>query len=59
MTFPFNVPENAFAAAALAQLEALLVSLGQPALAAKVGVYPIVTLKYSSTTLYQVSYHIQ
>jgi hypothetical protein len=25
----------------------------------RVGLYPIVTLQYSSTTLYQVSYHIQ
>ena len=35
VTFPFNIPENAFAASALKQLEALLVSIGQPALAAK------------------------
>ena len=26
---------------------------------ASIGIYPIVTLRYSSTTLYQVSYHIQ
>jgi hypothetical protein len=26
---------------------------------AAVGLYPIVTLQYSSTTLYQVSYHVQ
>jgi hypothetical protein len=26
---------------------------------ARVGLYPIATLQYSSTTLYQVSYHIQ
>jgi hypothetical protein len=26
---------------------------------ARVGLYPIVTLQYSSTTLYQVSYHIR
>jgi hypothetical protein len=26
---------------------------------ARIGLYPIVTLQYSSTTLYQVSYHIQ
>jgi hypothetical protein len=25
----------------------------------RVGLYPIVTFQYSSTTLYQVSYHIQ
>ena len=29
------------------------------AVAAGIGLYPIVTLQYSSTTLYQVSYHIQ
>ena len=28
-------------------------------LVTKVGLYPIVTLQYNSTTLYQVSYHIQ
>jgi hypothetical protein len=25
----------------------------------RLGIYPIVTFQYSSTTLYQVSYHIQ
>ena len=30
-----------------------------PAAAAKVGLYPNVTLQYSSDTLYQVLYHIQ
>ena len=29
------------------------------AAAARLGSYPIVTFQYSSTTLYQVSYHIQ
>ena len=29
------------------------------AVEAAVGLYPIVTFEYSSTTLYQVSYHIQ
>jgi hypothetical protein len=34
---------------------AVLVEVVEP----RLGLYPIVTFQYSSTTLYQVSYHIQ
>jgi hypothetical protein len=43
-------------------LERVLVAGGvfaQPDLGLRVGLYPIVTFQYSSTTLYQVSYHIR
>ena len=33
--------------------------MAQAILIAQVGLYPIVTFQYSSTTLYQVSYHIR
>jgi hypothetical protein len=34
-------------------------SIAAADVAAQLGLYPIVTSQYSSTTLYQVSYHIQ
>lgn len=36
VTFPFNIPENAFAAVALRQIEPVLLQVGRPSLAAKV-----------------------
>jgi hypothetical protein len=33
--------------------------LAEPGAVAPLGLYPIVTFQYSSTTLYQFSYHIQ
>jgi hypothetical protein len=43
----------------LAQLHRLLAHLARAAGARHLGLHPIVTFQYSSTTLYQASYHIQ
>ena len=49
-------PGNAFAKDTAIVLD---VPPDQSASPARLGLYPIVTSQYSSTTLYQVSYHIQ
>ena len=51
--------ESAGSPGHLAQYEAIYVLETHLTAAATVGLYPIVTFRYSSTTLYQVSYHIQ
>jgi hypothetical protein len=55
--------QQAALALALAALEAgsrgLPEAIRDDVLKVLLGLYPIVTLQYSSTTLYQVSYHIQ
>jgi hypothetical protein len=56
--YPFLVLPNWFTLGTNVELYRAL-NVSGVMMEASVGLYPIVTLQYNSTTLYQVSYHIR